>query len=228
MPHTPAADPRWPHPVRGVAFDLDGLMFDTEPLYYVAGCRLMERRGKSFRDEVRRQMMGRPGPVAMQVLIEAESLEADTVAGLLSECDELMLELMAQPPSMMPGLVQFLDRLRDRKLPFGVATSSRRRLAEHLLRGAGLFDELHFLLCGEDVVHGKPHPEVYRRAARQLGITEAQMLVLEDSGNGATAGVASGACTVAVPGDHSRDHDFPAVHLIAETLADPRLTKLIE
>jgi HAD superfamily hydrolase (TIGR01509 family) len=217
----------WPHPIRGVAFDLDGLMFDTEPLYYEAGCRLLKRRDKTFRDEVRRQMMGRPGPVAMQVLIDAEGLHGESAEALLQETEDYMLELLAQKPRCMPGLTELLQLLRGTAIPFGVATSSRRTLAEFLLREAGLVNELRFLICGEDVFQGKPHPEIYLRAADRLAIEPHQMLVLEDSGNGAMAGVASGACTIAVPGDHSRHHVFPQVHLVADSLADPRLYRLI-
>ncbi len=52
-------------------------------------------------------------------------------------------------------------------------------------------------------------------------------MVFEDSQHGSRAGVAAGACTIAVPGDHSRHHDFQGVHFIAESLADPRIYNLL-
>ena len=85
-----------------------------------------------------------------------------------------------------------------------------------------------FVLTCDDVRHGKPDPEIYRLAAERLGIRPERMLVLEDSQNGCRAAVAAGAVAVAVPGGHSRRHDFTGARLIAESLADPRLYELLQ
>jgi beta-phosphoglucomutase-like phosphatase (HAD superfamily) len=79
------------------------------------------------------------------------------------------------------------------------------------------------ILTSEDVTEGKPHPEIYLKSAARLGIEPAEMLVLEDSQNGCRAAVAAGAITVAVPGAHSRRHDFTGAALVADSLADPRI-----
>jgi beta-phosphoglucomutase-like phosphatase (HAD superfamily) len=83
------------------------------------------------------------------------------------------------------------------------------------------------ILTSEDIDEGKPHPEIYLTAAARLGIEPAQMLVLEDSQNGCRAAVAAGAITVAVPGPHSRRHDFTGAALVAESLADRRIYDLL-
>ena len=70
---------------------------------------------------------------------------------------------------------------------------------------------------------GKPHPEIYLTAARRFDIEPARMMVLEDSQNGCRAAIASGAFAVAVPGDHSRAHDFTGAQFVAESLADRRI-----
>ncbi|MFM8380085.1 MAG: HAD-IA family hydrolase, partial [Planctomycetia bacterium] len=74
---------------------------------------------------------------------------------------------------------------------------------------------------------GKPHPEIYERAAVQLGVAPSEMLVFEDSENGCRAAVAAGAVVVAVPGAHSRRHDFTGARFVAESLADPRIVELL-
>jgi beta-phosphoglucomutase-like phosphatase (HAD superfamily) len=84
------------------------------------------------------------------------------------------------------------------------------------------------VLTAADVTHGKPHPEIYQSAARRLGVDVAEMLVLEDSENGCKAAVAAGAIAVAVPGGHSRRHDFTGARFIAESLADPRIYDLLQ
>jgi beta-phosphoglucomutase-like phosphatase (HAD superfamily) len=91
----------------------------------------------------------------------------------------------------------------------------------------GLRDRFGFVLTSADVTHGKPHPEIYESAAERLGVAPAEMLVLEDSENGCRAAVAAGAVVVAVPGSHSRRHDFTGARLVAESLADPRIAALL-
>jgi beta-phosphoglucomutase-like phosphatase (HAD superfamily) len=80
-----------------------------------------------------------------------------------------------------------------------------------------------FILTSEDITHGKPDPEIYLLAARRFGVPPGEMLVLEDSHNGCRAAAASGAYTVAVPGEHSRRQDFSTANLIVDSLEDARL-----
>lgn len=218
---SPAVQPDRPL-VRGVALDMDGLMFDTEPLYHRAADQLLIDRGRRYEDAVRRQMMGQPGPQAIQILIDYYGL-AESWQAVLSEAEAIFDELVKKELRPLPGLDGLLDKLHSLRLPFGVATSSRRSFADDILRRGGVDHRLRFVLTGDDVTHGKPHPEIYQRAALALGISTSSLLVLEDSGNGCAAAVAAGAVTVAVPGPHSLDHDFSGAVLVAESLEDPRL-----
>ena len=91
----------------------------------------------------------------------------------------------------------------------------------------GIWDRFAFVLTSADVTHGKPHPEIYQTAAQRLAVDPGAMLVLEDSQAGCKAAVAAGAVAVAVPGGHSRRHDFTGAVFVAETLADPRIEALL-
>ncbi len=199
---------------------MDGLLFDTEPLYYQVGTNVLARRGKQFADALRRDMMGRPGPDAIQLMIRTNEL-TDRWQDLLAEAEAEFLKLAVADLRHMPGLESLLSALDANHIPYGVATSSRRDIARELLTQAGLISRLQFVLSGDDIVQGKPHPEIYLSAANKLHLAPEQMLVLEDSGNGCRAGIASGACVIAVPSDQSHDHCFDGVHAVAKSLADP-------
>jgi beta-phosphoglucomutase-like phosphatase (HAD superfamily) len=80
-----------------------------------------------------------------------------------------------------------------------------------------------FILAAEDIRHGKPHPEIYQKAAERFGLKAREMLVLEDSQNGCLSAARAGAFVVAVPSDLSRDQDFRVASLVVNGLADPRL-----
>jgi len=207
---------------RAVVFDLDGLMFNTEELYVEVGTELLRRRGREFTQELEARMMGRPSGVALAIMIETHGLKA-TVEELLAETDEIFPAILQARLAPLPGLIELLAALEWHGITKGIATSSRRSFVERVLGRFDFQPRFSPILTSEDITEGKPHPEIYLKAASRLGVAPAEMLVLEDSQNGCRAAVAAGAITVAVPGAHSRRHDFTGAALVADSLADPRI-----
>ncbi len=206
---------------------MDGLLFDTEKLYWQVGDTVLQRRGFRFSSELQQRMMGRVGVSAIQQMIDFHSL-SDDASSLLAESNELfgaMLDTNLQP---MPGLSEWIEYLKQSGVPFGLATSSQRRFVDQIFANIPWRKSLQFILTGDDVVNGKPHPEMYLKAAGAMEIDPRQMLVLEDSGNGCKAAVAAGAQTVAIPSEHTEMQDFGKAILIADSLADPRLWTLLK
>lgn len=217
-----------PPDLSAVVFDLDGLMFNTELLYPQVGRELCRRRGKRFTDELLHQMMGRPGNVSLQIMIDYHQLHGDTVDTLTSESIDIFLPLLDSHLAPMPGCLELLDSLEAAEIPKGVATSSSPRFVTDILSRFDLGSRFEFILSAEDVVHGKPDPEIYRTAAARLNRDPQEMMVLEDSENGCRAAVRSGAFTVAVPGDHSSKHDFSGAAFEAASLLDARIYQALQ
>lgn len=212
--------------IRGVALDMDGLLFDTESLYWQCGDELLGRRGHRFCERLQQRMMGRVGVSAMKQMIEFHSLD-DTPEALLKESNHVFTGLLQQGAQEMPGLKEWIEFLIQQQIPFGLATSSQRQFVDILFRERDWKNQLAFILTGNDVDRGKPDPQIYQMAAHRLSISTNELLVLEDSGNGCAAAVAAGACTVAIPSQHTKDQDFTGSTLIAESLSDPRLWDLV-
>lgn len=213
--------------IDAVAFDLDGLLVNTEQLYFEVGDEQLRRRGHRFTAELRDRMMGRPGAVALQIMIDFHGLTA-SVEELAVESDEIFSVLLATHLEPMPGAEQLLAALEAIEMPKAICTSSRRAFVERVLAPFDWAGRFEFVLSSEDVTYGKPNPEIYLSAAHRFGVEPSQLLVLEDSQNGCRAAVAAGATAVAVPGDHSRQHDFDGAALVADTLADIRIRELLE
>ena len=205
---------------RAVAFDMDGLMFNTEDLYEEVGDTLLKRRGKRICRELLNRMMGRPSPIALRAMIDFHELDA-TIDELQEETAEIYPSILEAGLQPMPGLLDLLEALEGRDLPKGVCTSSRREFADKTLNVAGVHERFEFVLTADDVEHGKPAPDIYLAAAQHWGIHPNEMLVLEDSPVGCQAAVAAGAFAVAVPGPHASHDQFPSVKHIASSLADP-------
>ncbi len=214
------------NPILAVAFDLDGLIFDTEALFFRVAGEMMAARGKDFTPAMMAVMIGRQAAVAYPALKALAGLE-DSAEELLAEARHRFFAEMDSAVHPTPGLFALLSHLGERGLPLAVATSSRRTYAERLLRNHNLWDRFTFLLGAEDIARSKPDPEIYLTAASRFGVDPGSVLVLEDSPAGVAAGVAAGAQVVAIPHEHSPADRLEGAHLIASRLDDPALLALL-
>lgn len=212
--------------MKAVVFDLDGLMFNTEDLYDIVCDEVLKKRGHRFSPELKNQMMGRTAAVALQIMIDWHEL-TDSIDDLKVGIDEEFDLILESSLETMPGLLELLDMVESKNLPKAIATSSHRAFVNRALAVFDLAERFEFILTSEDVTNGKPAPEVYLKAAEKFGVSPAEMLVLEDSENGNKAAVAAGAVAVAVPNRHTVNHDFTGVALVANSLADERIRKLL-
>ena len=215
-----------PPTIRAVVFDMDGLMLNTEDIFELAGVELMARRGLQMTDEIRHGMMGRRPVEAFTVLRNLTGLQ-DSLEDLMLETKVLFAALAQDRLAMMPGLLELFELLDARKLPRAVATSSPRVYMTHLLEKFNLLHRVNFTLTAEDVTHGKPHPEIYLKAAEMHGVAPEEMLVLEDSETGTRAAAAAGAYIVAVPSRHTDFGDFSMSRLRVSSLLDEQLHQLL-
>jgi HAD superfamily hydrolase (TIGR01509 family) len=211
---------------RAVVFDMDGLMFNTEDVYFRVGEELMRRRGRVFTRELSDAMMGRPPQASFEVMIRWHGLD-DAWEDLAAESEALFMELLDGNLALMPGLMELLDALESAGIPKAICTGSSRAALRAILSRFHLGPRFQFTLDSEDVTHGKPHPEIYLKAAERFGIDPRQMLVLEDSQAGCRSAAAAGALVVAVPGEHSRDQDFGSAALRIDSLTSPQLYEVL-
>lgn len=215
-----------PRQIQAVAFDLDGLMFNTEDVFHLTGTELLRRRGKLATPELFHAMMGRRSREAFQVMIDQMAL-VESIDELSIESEEIFDDFLESHLAPMPGLYELLDTIDAAGVPKAVATSSGRVYLTRMLKRFDLLERFDHLLSGDDVTHGKPHPEIYLSAASQLQVAPSHMLVMEDSENGTKAAVAAGAYVISVPHAHSRHHNFSGARGIAQALNDPLIMDLI-
>src|SRR4051794_5429472 len=215
-----------PDPIRAVVFDLDGLMFDTEALFFRVSTEMLRERGKESTPEIMRQMIGRRSVDAGHVLKTMTGLD-EPVEVLLADVRQRFYDEMDTAVHPTPGLFVLLDRLHHKSLPLAVATSSRLSYAQRLLTRHGLRDRFSFLLTAEDVARGKPDPEIYAKAIERFAVPAPSVMVLEDSPAGLAAARGAGAFVVGVPHEHSPAEALQAAELIVPRLDDPALLERI-
>ncbi|MBN1588873.1 MAG: HAD-IA family hydrolase [Pirellulales bacterium] len=209
-------------PLRAVAFDMDGLMFNSEDVYTEVGHELLRRRDREFTKELKDAIMGLTARRSFEVMIEQCSLD-DTPDELIPESEEIFIALLDRHLAPMPGLMDLLASLEKSEVPKAVATSTGRRLTGEVLSSFDLAERFDFILTSEDITRGKPDPEIYLLAADRFGLPPEEMLVLEDSHFGCRSARAAGAFVVAIPNEHTADHDFGMARFVAHSLEDRRI-----
>lgn len=185
--------------VSTVIFDMDGLMFDTERLARDAWERAMAEWGCRIPDALYLSVVGRTAQSAQEVFRQA--LGADLPMEAICQRKEQYLEnaLAQQGPPLKPGLLELLAQLEQWSVPRAVASSTARHRVVDRLAQAGVSEYFSVIVGGDDVVHGKPAPDLFLSAARQLGVAPSECVVLEDSDAGIHAASAAGMLSVMVP-----------------------------
>jgi len=209
-----------------VAFDMDGLMFETESVYYKTAVELLGRRGFRYTQELCDETMGRPPRYCFERYIELFNLSEDWKT-IQNESDEIFIRLLQDGYETTPGLMELLDELDRRQIPRCVCTSSASHVARKVLAKDGVIDRLDFVLSSDDVTNGKPNPEVYLKAANRLGIEPSRMLVLEDSSAGCASACAAGSPCCMLRASHNFNADFSRAVVVVERLDARDLLSLL-
>jgi HAD superfamily hydrolase (TIGR01509 family) len=184
-------------------FDMDGLMVDTERLYFASERDVAARFGKEVKDGVLWKMMGRKPVAAPEKLLEMR--------------DEIMRRKLREDLRPMPGLERIVGDFHG-TLRLAVATGATREFLDIVMDRLGLRDRFDVLQHSDDIVRGKPDPEIYVRTCSRLALPPGDCAVLEDSENGVVAAKAAGCRVIAVPSEYSRTHDFSRADFVAPDL----------
>ena len=187
-----------PSPFHAVIFDLDGVLADSEPWWNQIDAKLLAEYGVSYRGEYHPNVLGVSYRLAVEFYKNAFHISA-SVEELMRRRGEIATDFFANRVGLFPSAKMTLEQLREMKLALAVATSSVSASARPLLERTGIRSLLSVVITGDEVQQGKPHPEIYLRAAKKLGISPEECLVIEDSLAGIAAGKGAKMRVAAIP-----------------------------
>lgn len=185
--------------IKAVVFDMDGLMFDTEKLTYEIIKETMEEKGFKFTLDFYKTTVGKRSADVIKLYKEkfGESFDYQEMKAENMEKFRRYTEKNGIP--IKKGLFSLLDYLKEKDMKIALATSTTTKSATEMLKRAGVLEYFDELLCAESVEKGKPHPDVFLKAAEKLKFPPESCIGLEDSFNGVISSSEAGLITIMIP-----------------------------
>ena len=184
---------------KAAIFDMDGLLLDTESIFLEAFKNTCKRLDLDFDMSMFKSLIGTNSVKTKTILEEhfGEGFSHEVfrktwrqyVAGYISEKSIPLKE----------GVPELLDKVRNQKLPMAVATSTAYKDACKTLERTGLIDYFDFIVAGDQVIKGKPDPEIYLKVAEKINVLPEECIAFEDSENGVKSALAAGMEVIQVP-----------------------------
>lgn len=203
--------------ISGIFWDNDGVLVDTEALYFRATAEVLRQAGFELTRAAFIEVSLQRGTSAF-ALAEGK-LSRQEVEGLRRKRDDRYAELLRGDTKAMDGVEETLAALHGR-VRMAIVTSSRREHFDIIHRQTGLLRYFDFVLTREDYSCAKPHPEPYLTALARSGLRPEQCLAVEDSERGLLSARGAGLRCLVLPGELTRNSDFAGADRILSDIRE--------
>ena len=202
---------------RAVIFDLDGVLWDGEPLYHEAFNVVLAPLGHRVSEDDYNQVIGQSVEACWDWMWERFKL-TEPAASFLPAYDQAVLRLLQRPAEPLPGVRSLLRELRRLGVPIGVASSSLRPWVDATLRGLALEHAFDATVSASEVAAAKPAPDLYLAAAARLGVPPQRCLAVEDTLAGLRSAKAAGMFAVQLRAASTALPPLEEADLVLDTL----------
>jgi HAD superfamily hydrolase (TIGR01509 family) len=202
-------------------FDMDGLLLDSEKIALRAFNETCMHFGLGDQSGVFMKCVGTNAALGIQVLQEGLEGKADYIHfGQLWD-SKYFEATHGKPIPLKDGAIEILDHFASLEISTAVATSTSVARARQKLFDAGILDKFKLVVGGDQVEHGKPHPEIYLKAAHALHAAPKHCLALEDSENGVRSALGAGMAVIQIPDLVRPSPEIRALgHIVLNSLRD--------
>lgn len=183
--------------VQAVLWDMDGTLVDTEEYWIAAEYDIATTYDGTWNEDHARALVGADLLDAGRYIREHAGIDL-TPEQIVDELLDRVVAQISKNIPWRPGARELLAALNAAGIPCALVTMSWRRFAEPVVAALPP-DSFQVIVTGDDVSHGKPHPEPYLEAARRLGVDPTRCVAIEDSPTGAASATAAGCVVVGVP-----------------------------
>ena len=203
-------------PIQAVLFDLDGVLTDTAEYHYLAWKRLADELGIPFTRADGDCLRGVSRRPALEIILGlgGRTGNEEELQAWMTRKNNHYQELITgvTPADLLPGVAALLGELRERGIRIAVASASKN--SPEVIRRLGIAASIDALIHGGMVERQKPHPDLFLRAAAEVGADPAECIVVEDAAAGIDAAISAGMISVGL-GPEERvgkaDRVFPSL-----------------
>ncbi|MBI5122563.1 HAD family phosphatase [Candidatus Roizmanbacteria bacterium] len=198
-------------------FDFDGLMVNSEQVVYLSLKKLFNKYGQILTWDYFARHIGTPVSVSIPQFYKDYPLPL-SYDDFLLERNSVIKEAMNTSLKLMPGLIQFLNILKEKQLILSIGTSAKRRYLKTILMKYNIQHYFKYIVTADDVKRGKPYPDIFVEILKKANFKSNEAFILEDSPSGIQAAKAIQIMCVAIPAPKVNIASFSGASFIVDSL----------
>lgn len=198
--------------MKAVIFDMDGVIIDSEPLHQKVEEELLEDLGGTMTASDKEAFVGTTDYHMWSTMKERFNL-SQSVEEMINSKKERFLNQI-HTVFLVDGFKEVLSQLKEEGYLIALASSNNRKAVDHIVKQFDLAKDFELTMSGEDVTHGKPHPEIFLKTTEAMGVVPADCLVIEDAKNGVEAAKAAAMKCIGLDNPNSGPQDLSEADIV--------------
>ncbi|MEA4936015.1 MAG: HAD family hydrolase [Paludibacter sp.] len=213
---------------RCIIFDMDGVIIDSEPIHHACEKEIFDLLGIHVPEEVHNTFVGSTDEIMWSRIAEEHGLPMDEVESIIQLKQRLYLEYLEQEQYLqpIPNIMELIEELNNNFL-LVLASSSPHEQIDYILENLDLKQYFTSIISGEDVVKGKPSPEIFLLAAKSAGVKPELCVVIEDSYNGIIAAKNARMKCIAYYNPNSGNQDLSKADIVVSSFKEISVAMLL-
>jgi len=207
--------------LKAVIFDMDGVIIDSEPIYFEIERSLFDKLGVDISQKEHESFVGMTMEGLWEKITDQYQLE-DTIEDLTRLHKDSVFQYMSEAKELpiVKYIKELIEELRNRKIKLALASSSPKKLIEIILAKLNLQDSFDLIISGEEVEKGKPAPDIFTEAAYRLDLNPNDCIVIEDSTNGVKAAKAAMMKCIGFQNINSGNQDLSLADITVDSIGE--------
>ena len=209
-----------------VIFDLDGVIVESEDAHIESERQTLQKYNVNISAEELHRYTGTMAKIMFTELIAKYELNT-TFEEINGQKEEILLKLLAQDAEPTKGVLNLIQKLQQREIKLAIGSSSTKKLVNFILSKLELTHVFNRVITAEDIEHSKPNPEIFLKAAIELGVKPSQCLVIEDSKLGVDAAKSAGMKCMGYRNPHSGNQDLSKADAVIDDFSKVDIEKML-
>lgn len=210
--------------MKAIILDMDGVIIDSEPTHFRVERNLLEELGGHITDKEQDKFVGTTDNYMWSTFKEQFDIPLSVEKMMEMKKERFYKEIKNIP--LVPNFREMLNLFLENDYKIALASSNNRKAVETVIKTFKLGDDIDFYISGNDVINGKPHPEIFLKAAEALDVNPKRCLVIEDAKSGTIAAKRANMLCVGYQNPNSGNQDLSEANLIIHNLSELNLEVL--